>query len=137
MTSAALLALDAPADRPSDVPGRIFTQVPLHHGVAVLDGIVAVYDEGDRRELEEGAFYVVEYQRPRAGMSWEMHRRLRSERVDTKREVVRVERCPWKCDHWITRHAHSHLVDGPWPQLALTDRIVGRVVGLYVSTAPN
>jgi hypothetical protein len=100
---------------------------------------VVVYDEGglNREGLEEGAYYVVEYQRPRAGMSWKMHRQLRSERVDTHREVVQVDRCPWRRDHWITRHARSWLVDGPWPQIGLTDRIVGRVVGLYVPTSPH
>jgi hypothetical protein len=111
----------------------MFTSIPPRHGVAVMQGLVAVYDEEilHREGLIEGGFYVVEYQRPRACMSWTAYHEDRLRRLDTSREVVRVERSNRSPDLWMMRHAQSMWVSGPLHDINLGDMIVGRVVGIY------
>lgn len=110
-----------------------FNSVPPRHGVALLQGQVVVYDENDlhRNELQAGAFYVIEYQRPRSGLSWAQFRTIDDRRVDASREVVRVVRRGDKAEHWWLHHAQSRFVSGPLLEFNLTDMIVGKVVGIY------
>ena len=76
-------------------------------------------------------YFVVEYQHPRAGMSWYLFPTVDSRRLEIGREVVRVER--WRPDPsmWSFRHSGGFWVSGPLVEFNLTDMIVGRVVGIY------
>lgn len=111
----------------------LFATIPKGHGVVAIAGQVAIYDEDDlrRNELQDGAFYVVEYQSPRSGMSWQTFHADDRRRLDTSREVVRAVRCQRNPEHWWLRHARASFVSGPMLDFNLTDMIVGKVVGIY------
>jgi hypothetical protein len=118
----------------------VFRRVPHRHGVAVLRGMVVVYDPDAVRwdGLEAGGYYVVEYQRPRSGMTEEMRLRLGSP-LQTEREVVRlfqIDRDSVR-DLWWLRHSGSTFVSGPMQDFNLADMIVGKVVGIYVPERPD
>lgn len=133
---------------------RIFTQAPFdcdrgvvvveHDGVLLKAGEVAVYDRyplATGEGLIDGGLYAVEFQRPVAGMSWEMwwgkgdHNRSR---IRVTRNVVILRRHPKLEDHWQVHPIASRdqlgcylMSDGPYPEWILTDKILGRIVGIY------
>ena len=112
-------------------------RVPPRHGVAVLNGVVVVYDESDlfRNDLVDGGYYVVEYQRPRACMAREKFAELfltrEGARLQVEREVVQVFAWTKPAGLWGMRHSRSIFVSGPMQDFNLTDMIVGKVIGIY------
>lgn len=123
---------------------RVFTSVPDHRdfGIAALNGMVVVYDEGAlRREgVHAGGFYVRESQRPRSGMAWtswlEREQEDRQRRcgpsgpLEIRREVVMAVRRPGE-NGWAVRMASGHI-DGPFYDWAFGTDFIGKVVGLYL-----
>lgn len=144
---------------------QIFGSIPPRFGVQAVElnsvmfraGDVAVYDEmwaAERQAhgpvdslLETGAIYVTESQRPVASMSWEMwwdgRKGYCPSRLEVRRSVVRVGRCPWKgCeDRWMihplaTQQRGVFLCsDGPYDEFQLVNQIIGKVVGIYCPAA--
>lgn len=121
---------------------QIFERIPERgHGVAVLRGLVVVYETNSihYEGIVEGAFYVRERQRPAAGMVWDSWLRRewedRTPRIQPRamlcidREVVRAIRWPGP-DDWAVRLASGH-VDGPYFDWAFGTDFVGKVVGIY------
>lgn len=144
--------LPAPVDQPEgfQLHGlRVFNRIPAHHhGVVVLRGAVVVYETDSlcREPIQEGGFYVVERQNPRAGRSWTAW--LKDElcdadgrggprsRLSTSREVIQAVR--------LVRHGHdpkwwyrlpSGFHDGPLQDWAVGLDFIGKVVGLYIPEA--
>jgi len=111
-----------------------FDRIPARHSVEALGGFVVVYDQefAGRWPLEDGALYVIEHQRPRAGMSWETMMLHRIRRIETRREVVRGFQRP-DIGGWWYGHAHGAgpAFEGPMEDFNLADMIVGKVVGIY------
>lgn len=122
---------------------KVLAQVPTGCGVAVLAGAVIVYDEGDVQSLDQGWLYVIEHQRMPAGMHRQtyheqslehLRRREHAIQVETKREVVRVERSALNPEYWQYTKASGHT-EGPLYEWGLMTMIVGRVVGFYDPSA--
>jgi hypothetical protein len=130
----------------------IFDHIPVRHGVCAvsMDGIllkkgdVAVYDElalSMTEGLVDGGLYVVEYQSPRSGMSWELFRRFECTRVNVSREVIIAARSKHRPEHWYVhpicgsgamRGGMIRMSDGPYrDEFHLMDKIIGEVVGVY------
>ncbi|AHE57407.1 hypothetical protein [Sphingomonas sanxanigenens] len=142
--------IEAPRELSDDL--RIFDAVP--HGYEVITvqerdecpllapGEVAVFDTSESccGEIVNGALYVIEWQRPRAGMSWETYRRLECQYLDVRRRIYRVERSRSDPSRWWIRPLSPRVRgviqcgDGPFHDWHLTDKIIGRVVGLYRPT---
>jgi hypothetical protein len=116
---------------------RAFESIPPRHGVAVLTGCVIVYDELalSLSGLENGAYYVLEYQRPVAGMSWDMFYSGRRTRLETSRDVVRLERFDHDPKLWLYRHTGNFWVSGPMDDIKVAEQIIGKVVGMYCPTS--
>lgn len=145
---------------------RIFASIPPRYGVLPVDtnsamfrvGEVAVFDEdwtGIRQAhgpvdclLEEGAIYVTEHLRPRAGMTWDYWWQLGKtygsrSHLDVSRSIVRAARSRWKgCeDRWMIhplapmRGGVILCSDGPYDEIHLVDQIIGKVVGIYCPAA--
>lgn len=151
MCSAALALVSNPVPAPAagrfTLPGlQIFDRVPEHCGVAALQGAVVVYDPDilHREEVQEGAFYVRESQRPAALMQWETWLRLEVQEqfcspgsqprspLRTAREVIQLVRRPvGEPDRWWHRLA-SGFLDGPYYDWAFALNLVGKVVGIYL-----
>lgn len=116
---------------------RFFDSIPVGMDVAVLADRVVVYENDiSRNGLEANAVYVVEYQRPRAGMArrqWaELELSHGGGRFETSREAVRIfQRPEVSGDLWWFSHARSLWMDGPINEFNLVDMIVGRVIGVY------
>lgn len=118
---------------------RVFSTIPEHHhDVVPLLGLALVYDKDElfRQEIEDGALYVVEDQRPVGGMSWETYDRFNQDhtragqprvRLHTNRRVVRVtkRRDGW----WQVMPTGYH--DGPFADWSVAQNMVGKVVGIY------
>jgi|GEM_PF-2851149 len=133
---------------------RIFSRVPREaetgivaveeNGVLLKAGEVAVYDRYSLQldgGLVDGALYAVEYQRPVAGMSWSMWwgngDHVRS-RLQISRHVVIARRHPKLEGHWNihplaprTPEGIILMTDGPFEEIYLADKILGRIVGIY------
>lgn len=120
---------------------KVFRLVPCRHGVAVLEGLVLIYDEEEVRrfEMEEGALYVIEHQRMPPGMHPEsyhrqsldhLRRRDRAIQLQTEREVVRIARWARDPECWQYTRADG-FTEYPLYEWGLASMIVGRVVGLY------
>jgi hypothetical protein len=155
-TSAQLVHL--PAAAPPAPTLRIFDFVPRFHDVVAVDagtdtpllrgGDVAVFDEGrlDPTNLEEG-IYCIEYQSPRSGMPRDMFARLfvtpEGARLKIERRIVQVKRHRTLADHFMVTPLGTAIgrsiggiptfvcSDGPYDGFQLTDRLLGRVVGVY------
>lgn len=105
-------------------------------------GEVAVYSDDFmyREELQDGGIYVIEYQRPRAGMSDEMRKQLGS-RMDVERSIIRACRDSREPERWwahpLCRERRSGGMrvficsDGPYQDFQLTDKLIGKVIGVY------
>jgi len=146
MNALATIARGVSVSQPPTAFGEIpnlavFRAIPHRHDVATLNGMVVVYDIDAFRwdgGLEDGGYYVIEHQHPRAGMGWETHRRFECKRLDVRREVVRAFRRPEVIGNlWWYGHAYraGPWADGPMEDFNLTDMIVGKVVGVYVGEA--
>lgn len=133
---------------------RIFSRVPTdpetgivaveENGVLLKAGEVAVYDRYSLQldgGLVDGGLYAIEYQRPVAGMSWAMWwgngDHVRS-RLRVSRHVVIVRRHPKFEGHWNihplaprTPQGIILMSDGPFEEIYLADKILGRIVGIY------
>lgn len=121
---------------------RVFTSIPDDRdiGIAVLLGLVVVYDEKPlhMEGIVEGAYYVRENQRPHAGMSWESWLALETDtkraaqlrgRLRTSREVVKAVQWPME-GKWSARLASGHI-DGPYREWAFGQDFIGKVIGIY------
>jgi hypothetical protein len=124
----------------------IFATIPAHgYGIVVLRGMVAVYDTEilHREDVQEGAFYVRESQRPPSCLPWVTW--LREAVADEaehrtvgphsplviRREVVQAIRWPYPED-WALRLEGGSWVDGPYREGAFGRDLVGKVVGLFI-----
>lgn len=142
-----------PEQREPGITLRIFEAIPFGFGVEPVRrdstmfriGEVAVYDEQytsglepGHGALEDGALYVIEYQTPRAGMTWDMwwesNRKYggRSS-IACRRNIIQVYR---GAKGWYSRAYGNdlgvfQLSDGPHDSIHLTDKICGKVVGIY------
>lgn len=124
-------------------------RIPPWHGVVaatarddcslVSEGEVIVFDEHDH-ELIEGGIYVLEWQHPIGGASWETARRLDIRRIDTRRIVCRLTRRATGTPGWWIHPLRAavlrsspivYISDGPYDDCNLHDVMLGRVVGLY------
>ncbi|WP_158014115.1 hypothetical protein [Sphingomonas sanxanigenens] len=108
---------------------------PLLHA-----GEVAIYDPSDcifAEGLIDGAIYVMEHQRPVAGMSWETFHRTGSQRVAVDRRLVRAQRSSNDRDLWFAQPLRRRFagafqgIDPAQPENLLQSKFVGRVVGLF------
>jgi hypothetical protein len=150
MNALALIESAAPALLPEFQPHRlpVFASIPAyHHDVAVLHGMVVVYDTDTlaKEGVQEGSFYVKETQYPVAGMRWESWLRLECEDqhrdrraqprspLKTRREVVQAVRLRGS---WFLRLA-SGFNDGPVEEWSLGHDFVGKVVGVYDPSAAD
>ena len=155
----------APAAVPTSEQLKIFASVPPRFGVQAVEqnsvlfraGDVAVYDEmwaAERQAhgpvdslLEAGAIYVTESQRPVASMSWEAwwdgRKGYCPSLLEVRRSVVRVGRCNWKGveDRWMIHPLANQqrgvflCSDGPFDEIQLVNKIIGKVVGIYCPAA--
>lgn len=130
---------------------RIFDAIPPRYGVIPIQGNsplfkageVAVYDEMWSHEpVQDGGLYVVEFQHPPAGMSWEIYERIGSKALLTvNRSVVRLARSAHQPDAWmrlpLATRENGIIVcaDGPIPDWRICENIVGKVVGIYCPAA--
>lgn len=133
---------------------RIFPSIPPRHGVIAIEGNspmfrtgeVAVYDELWSSEgVIDGGLYVLEYQHPRSGMSWECWDRHNAGRtagrsgLDVSRTSARVVRSNWPGaeDDWMIHPLAAFRAgvftcsDGPLREYYLADKIIGKIVGIY------
>ncbi|MCP3732047.1 hypothetical protein M9978_16605 [Sphingomonas sp. MG17] len=137
---------------------RIFPAIPPRFGVIAVKysstmfraGEVAVYDElwtsgkpQDEPLVEDGGVYVIQYQRPTAAMTWDMWWAGRAgycpSLLDVQYELVVASRSsmPGREDKWQTRPLRDArpgvfiCTDGPLDEIQLTNKIVGKVVGIY------
>jgi hypothetical protein len=111
-------------------------------------GEVAVFSDEFmyREKLQDGGIYVIEYQRPRAGMSEEMRQQLGS-RTDVERSIIRACRDQKQPERWwahpLGRERRSGGMrvficsDGPYWDFQLTDKLIGKVIGVYRPHIPN
>lgn len=121
---------------------RAFASVPEHCGVTTLRGAVVVYDPDHihREGVIEGAFYVIESQRPPSSMDYarwlEEERHGASRRAQplspltTSRRIVQMVRLAERPDWWWHR-LPSGFHDGPLEDWSIGFNVVGKVVGLY------
>lgn len=119
----------------------IFNFVPSGCDVVPLGGMVAIFDRDTlcREEITEGAYYVRERQRPRAGILWSNWLALEARDatprfgpaspLQIEREVVRAVR--WRRgDQWALQSAEGYT-DGPFHDWAFGHDVIGKVIGLY------
>ncbi len=138
---------------------RVFAAIPPRFGVEVVRlpsvlfkvGEIAVYDElwtsgreQDAEPFDDGSIYVVEFQRPRANMGWDLydqHNRNYPGRpnLHIDRSLVYIRRCRWPgAEHkWMIHplaNFHGgmgHCSDGPYEDFQIGDKVIGKVVGIY------
>jgi hypothetical protein len=134
-----------PPPSPETVRLLAFDTIPPKHGVVSMCGSVMVYDEAaaGRFGLEDGALYVIEYQRPPGGMLPETYHRQSLDHLtgrraaihlQTSREVVKVS-C-WSRDEETWRYTRADgFTEWPMYEWGLASMIVGRVVGIYSPAA--
>ncbi|WP_324741603.1 hypothetical protein U8326_00050 [Tsuneonella sp. CC-YZS046] len=120
---------------------RVFRSIPVHHhDVVALQGYVVVYETDGLccEEIQDGALYVVENQRPVGGMGWETYDRFNREhepceprvRISTSRRVVRVIRRAGEPKRWW-HVLPTGYHDGPYADWGVAHSMVGKVVGIY------
>jgi hypothetical protein len=129
-------------------PLKIFSTVPPRFGVFPVEydcpmfraGEVAVYDEmWDHHPLEDGGIYIIEYQRPAAGMSWEAWGSFETRsRLDIRRSMITARRSARDPQHWnaspmAATNGRGMIIgtDGPYQDWQLAGQIIGKVVGIY------
>jgi hypothetical protein len=135
---------------------RIFDAVPDHHAVIAMTGDgsallrrgeVAVYDtDAHAAVLQDGGLYVVESQTPAHGMPVDMFARMlldrRAPRMRVDRCVRRLVRSERNPEHWWFRPLKVDggaiggirvfvASDGPYCEIDVYAKVIGRVVGIY------
>jgi hypothetical protein len=129
---------------------RIYDELPSHLDVIkVRDrdacpllraGEVAVYDPSDQMRCEglvDGGIYVIEYQFPVGGMSWETFHRHGADRVRVDRHLIRARRSARDPGLWCAQPLRQRFAgafqcsDPDQPENLLHSKLAGRVVGLF------